>query len=339
MGESIRFSVIIPVFNAEEHLAECLNSVREQTFSEWECICVDDGSRDNSRAIIEDFVKRDPRFRLICLENGGVSRARNAGLKCAIGAWITWLDADDAYAPDRLEVIDRIARKESPDLVRFQYSYSATRPTLCPPDNMQPYRVFEGEDARYWGWTVFIHEAMVWMWAARRDLLEGIFFPEGMRIKEDGAFCARIINRFQRVVQSEYSAYFYRANANSAMHRYRSSKDCVRVLEDVGELYQMGVKQKEELGPSVFCAMRMWLRVHAEYDIVDWMLLRDRSVNGNSLIRKAYANLRRIGLCGHFCQIRGRYAIPFIWWNLTGQVWLTDLFQSLFTGIRGALRK
>lgn len=96
-------SIIIPAYNAEKYLGECLESVRRQTFADFEAIVVDDGSTDGTAAIAEGYVERDSRFRLMHIANGGVSKARNAGIEESKGRWLTFMDADDIIHPRALE--------------------------------------------------------------------------------------------------------------------------------------------------------------------------------------------------------------------------------------------
>lgn len=91
----IRLSVIIPVYNGEEYLRQCLDSICCQTFADWECILIDDGSMDNSGKICDEYGEKDCRFRVIHQENGGVSAARNIGIGHATGDYITFIDSDD----------------------------------------------------------------------------------------------------------------------------------------------------------------------------------------------------------------------------------------------------
>ena len=96
------FSIIIPVYNVAPYLRECLDSVWAQTFTDWEAICVDDGSTDGSGTIIDEYAARDKRFKVIHQKNAGVSAARNVGLDNANGEWFLFLDGDDALRFDAL---------------------------------------------------------------------------------------------------------------------------------------------------------------------------------------------------------------------------------------------
>lgn len=98
----IRVSVIVPVYNAQNYLRQCLDSITGQTLREIEILCVDDGSTDSSAQILEEYERRDPRLKVIRQENAGAGAARNRGLKEASGEYLSFLDADDFFEPDML---------------------------------------------------------------------------------------------------------------------------------------------------------------------------------------------------------------------------------------------
>ena len=98
-----KVSIIIPIYNVEKYLKCCLDSILVQTFQDWEAIFVDDGSKDSSGIICDEYAAKDARVRVIHKENGGLSSARNAGLAIASGDWIMHLDGDDWIEPDMLE--------------------------------------------------------------------------------------------------------------------------------------------------------------------------------------------------------------------------------------------
>ena len=97
-------SVIVPCYNQAQYLDECLQSVLNQTYTDWECIIVNDGSPDHTEEVAKKWLEKDPRFRYIDKENGGLSSARNAGIKIAKGEWILPLDADDRIGNLYLEL-------------------------------------------------------------------------------------------------------------------------------------------------------------------------------------------------------------------------------------------
>lgn len=98
-----KVSIIVPVYNVEQYLRECLESISAQTFTDWECLLIDDGSPDNSGAFCDEFASHDCRFKVFHKPNGGVSSARNLGLDNANGEWVTFIDSDDLVSETFLE--------------------------------------------------------------------------------------------------------------------------------------------------------------------------------------------------------------------------------------------
>ncbi|MDE6022498.1 MAG: glycosyltransferase, partial [Muribaculaceae bacterium] len=116
-----QISVIIPIYNGEEWLRGALDSLRNQTHTEFEAIMINDGSSDDSEKICMDFAASDSRFQLINQENEGVSAARNKGLENAKGEWIAFLDADDTLTPDALEVLISLQNETKAGIVAASY--------------------------------------------------------------------------------------------------------------------------------------------------------------------------------------------------------------------------
>lgn len=123
--QTVKVSVIIPVYNREAYIRESVDSVLAQTFTEFEVIVVDDGSTDAAAEIIQSYT--DPRIRLIRQSHQGVSAARNTGLDAARGEYITFLDSDDLYYPDFLQSMLQIIQSTKTDMAfsNFTESYDA----------------------------------------------------------------------------------------------------------------------------------------------------------------------------------------------------------------------
>lgn len=117
------FSIIIPVYNVAPYLRECLDSVLAQTFLGWECLCVNDGSTDESGAILDEYAQKDSRFRVFHKPNGGVGSARNCGITHAHGDYILFLDGDDAIVPGSIKLLMNALEKHSVDILRFAHAY------------------------------------------------------------------------------------------------------------------------------------------------------------------------------------------------------------------------
>ena len=114
-------SVIVPCYNQAQYLDECLQSVLDQTYQNWECIIVNDGSPDHTEEIAKKWVEKDARFRYLFKENGGISSARNAGIEIAKGEWILPLDADDKIGNQYLELAEKKFEND------YKVIYCATR--------------------------------------------------------------------------------------------------------------------------------------------------------------------------------------------------------------------
>ncbi len=98
------FSIIVPSYNQADYLPAALDSILAQTFTDWETIIVNDGSTDNTKSVMEEYTRKDSRFKLYHKDNGGVATALNIGIKQSKGEWICWLSSDDLFEPDKLEI-------------------------------------------------------------------------------------------------------------------------------------------------------------------------------------------------------------------------------------------
>lgn len=116
-------SIILPVYNVEKYLAQCLDSIVNQTFKDFECICVNDGSTDNSLSILQKYAQKDKRFKIITQENKGLSGARNAGIKTAKSKYLTFIDSDDWVTENYLEVLYNKIEETKSDIVRASYKF------------------------------------------------------------------------------------------------------------------------------------------------------------------------------------------------------------------------
>lgn len=119
---SILVSIIIPVYRAEKYIRTCLQSVLNQTYTNWEAICVDDGSPDNSPKILDEYAQKDGRIRVLHQENGGVCAARNRALDAMQGDFFTFLDSDDFLHPQTLEICVFQAERDNADAVFYTHN-------------------------------------------------------------------------------------------------------------------------------------------------------------------------------------------------------------------------
>lgn len=122
--ENQLLSIILPIYNVEDFLPKCLDSLLSQTYDSWEALLIDDGSTDRSRQICDDYAQKDKRFKVFQIPNGGVSNARNYGLERAQGRWVTFVDGDDFAMPDYLtSLVEPMRKDELLDLVHVGYTH------------------------------------------------------------------------------------------------------------------------------------------------------------------------------------------------------------------------
>ena len=216
-------SVIIPVYNVGAYLEECLDSVKNQTYTDIEVILVNDGSIDNSQVICELYCEQDSRFHLINQENQGQSAARNHGVSASSGELITFVDSDDVLSIKYLEVLNRYVREDI-DLVECEYR--ATRSVfnkLKEAENIQI--LFEGnsEESVIKSCNYGASYSPVCK-LYRRKLLEDFPFLTGV-IYEDIYHGVGVLKFIRKMVRLDYVGYYYRKRSNSTMHKQFSKKN------------------------------------------------------------------------------------------------------------------
>ena len=116
-------SIIIPVYNVEPYIRRCLDSIKAQTFTDFEAIIVDDSSPDGSIKIAMEFVASDSRFKIVTRENGGLSAARNTGIEHSVGRYIAFIDSDDFIAPTYLEKLYNACEENNADMSYCGFTY------------------------------------------------------------------------------------------------------------------------------------------------------------------------------------------------------------------------
>lgn len=206
-------SVIIPVYNAEATLNKCVDSVLMQQFSDFEVILVDDGSKDGSFQICEEYARKDSRVTVIHKENGGVSSARNRGLEIAKGKWVTFVDSDDylgnVFLPNE---------EVGVDIVFGSYLNVIDAREVGGFSSKVMREASLGDVvARYGNDTILRGPCAKWF---RRDLIGNIRFPEDMKVGEDTCFVWQYLSRCQTCGVLPQSTYYVRLSAMTSEQKY-----------------------------------------------------------------------------------------------------------------------
>lgn len=233
MKPSVMFSVIIPVYNAARYLRAFLDSVRGQTFLDWEAICVDDGSSDGSAAVLDEYAAMDNRFKVIHQSNGGEGAARNAGLERAGGEWICFADSDDVLHCGLLEVYNRLIGEHSgADVVSVASTTFKVGAEPHWPSGAE-WRAQTVDVRRAVPISVF--QVGIWALAFRREHLDGLRF-EPLKVGADRVFVCQLVECARKVILSDFVGYGYRLRADSMYHARHTSE---RFLDHLRHYLQM----------------------------------------------------------------------------------------------------
>jgi len=205
--------LIIPLYNAEKYLREGLDSVCSQTFKDFECLCINDGSKDKTVEVVEEYAKRDKRFILISQENQGCSVARNTGLDNVRTPYVMFLDQDDLLHPQAMEVLYYLIETYKTDAAAFHfksvsddlkvgnlttYDYKAVPVEV----KENPFKhFFENKKGS---------QVVVWTRIYRKEAIRGIRFPPEVQPAEDVVFTLKVMHKIKHMAVIPLELLFYR---------------------------------------------------------------------------------------------------------------------------------
>lgn len=204
---SPKISIIVPVYNVEKYIQRCLDSIATQTFANWECVLVDDGTPDSSGKICDEYAEKDGRFKVIHKENGGVSSARNAGLDVAKGEYICFCDSDDWLEKDYFFEAAGLTAK-NPDIVKSGYRFvenKTVKEEIFPCCSTVEEQVSNIHTSCH-----LVKKSYI--------LKHNIRFPEGITLAEDWFFNYQLALYNPSVVYLNRITYNYFQNDYSVMH-------------------------------------------------------------------------------------------------------------------------
>ena len=221
-------SIIVPIFNTEKHLHQCLDSILSQSYENFECLLINDGSTDASASICREYIAKDARFRYFEKENGGVSSARNLGIERSGGAYITFIDSDDWIEFDYLEVLYAAIIQETADIsvsTYRTYEMSKNQWLFHAFKRVEHQKVFSRQELL--NQLMFLHSfdssyGFVSCKLVRKSILNGIWFNESTHLGEDMEFWFKLYLIAEKSVFSNRDTYVYRRDLNDS--RYATLK-------------------------------------------------------------------------------------------------------------------
>ncbi len=303
----MKLSVIIPVYNMEPWLDECLGSLRSQTFLDWETICVDDGSADGSRAVLEKFAAEDARFQVIGQENRGVSAARNVALEAARGKWIAFVDADDTLGPDWFEKMMRHAA-DGVELIHADSGFCLN----------------DGRSAEPGSYRTFLRDGWPWLNVVRKSAIGDVRFRTGMKLKEDVIFFTELARKTDRIAWVQEKGYHYRRREDSAVHARVKDEDSVRFYSELKALDL----PREDVGRAI------------GYDLVQWVRNRDQK-GAYDAAKCPVLDAWRAGIAEgslRYGDVRCWWRPGLWWWIKTGRIGLLVFTRKLRLRVEGWTR-
>lgn len=212
-------SIIVPIYNVEKYLNKCIESIVNQTYENIEIILIDDGSNDNSGIICDEYAKKDNRIIVVHKENGGVSSARNKGLKIAKGEWISFVDADDWIEQIFCQTLLNKVTQEQADIALCGYNrITYNRIEKINANNQEvflnsnEYLVKSLNPQTGFG---FCHMKLI-----KKEVLKSISFNERIEVGEDALFNIQLSTYIKKAVFLKQPLYNYRINNQSVVKRY-----------------------------------------------------------------------------------------------------------------------
>lgn len=235
-------SIIVPVYKVEKFLLPCLNSIKNQSFHNFEVICVDDGSPDNCGTILDNYAKTDARFKVIHKVNGGLSSARNTAVPFLNAPYTLFLDSDDALHPQALEIMLHYINKINADVFWFDsITFSTNFPSYEIIDTTRlkdietfnnPFELYVLKKKTNNRKKLKIN-GVVWNKIYKTEYIQNTPFEEGLSPGEDNLFTFDIMTQISRIAHIPYGLYFYRINPSSIMNTFNQEKYKINIRKEV----------------------------------------------------------------------------------------------------------
>ncbi|MGM0874213.1 MAG: glycosyltransferase family 2 protein [Bacillota bacterium] len=228
-------SIIVPIYNVEQYLHRCLDSILAQTFTDFELILVNDGSTDNSGEICDLYAEKDTRIKIIYKKNGGLSDARNSGIKIAQGDFIGFIDSDDWIEPNMYEILYNLCIENNVDISTCSFNIWDKGERRKVKINKKSVTVLDSKTALQNMYDGKLPGYVAWNKLYKKHIFETIRFPKG-RIYEDAAIMYRVYDSTNGIAFIEYPLYNY-IYRESSITRSEFSEKRFDVVFNYNEAY------------------------------------------------------------------------------------------------------
>lgn len=302
------FSFIIPVYNVEKYLNQCVDSILNQEYKNFEVILVDDGSKDNSGKICDEYAEKDKRVRAFHKENGGLSDARNYGLNRAIGEYILFVDSDDFIFENILIEIANVCEKEKADIIFLKgFKYFDENNLIALDQDLNFEGINEKEEILNYLTKLNKFPGSACTKAFKREFLinNELYFLKGL-LSEDIEWMIRVLKVINKASYLNKPYYYYRQNREASITNSITSRNINSMVEILKRHSQKEPKTKQEEYINHFLAYE-YIILLANYislgkaerkkvieDIYEYKLLL--KYNNNSKVKIAYLLKKIIGI-------------------------------------------
>lgn len=277
-------SIIVPVYNVEKYLDQCIESIINQTYKELEIFLIEDGSPDNCGAICDSWAKKDDRIKVFHVDNGGSARARNIGLLHAKGKYVGFVDADDFLMPSMYEILYKLAINSSAEITECGY-YKVTSDVMHNSLNNlegKTIRTFNTAEALLENVRDTVVQQVVWNKLYLKRIIGNTFFTEGKYI-DDEFWTYKIIGSAKKIVSTTEKLYCYRQQEASMMHQSFSLRRM-----DALEAKLQRLKYLEQRFPSIVSEAKCNLYFTCIY--LQQMALKDVNKKEQIVMKKKIKN-------------------------------------------------
>ena len=301
-------SIIVPIYNAEPYIKRCLDSIALQTYKNIEVLLIDDGSKDSSALICDEYAKRDTRFVVVHKENGGVSSARNAGIDKASGEWILFVDADDVVPQDTFLYYANSIASNDIEMILGSYVECDENGVITKSDTRQFEKQISMLDCLklFYQSDTNLFQGYIWNRPMKHSVIREnkLQFNESIHFKEDGLFAVQyMLCCTRKCLYSSHVVYNYYQHENSSMHIYNSAVSDkyltnydarILCLQHIISVYN----DKDLINSAKYSILKFYYQIKT----------RIRNTSSDSLSLRANLFFRLICSIGAFYYIRFRLA-------------------------------
>lgn len=249
-----KISIIVPVYNVEKYLPECMDSLINQTLKEIEIICIDDGSIDKSGKILDDYSKKDERIKVIHQKNQGVSAARNVGIDISNGEYMTFVDADDYVDPECYETAYKWAIKDDIDVLQFRHN-KVNDKSKDKPKNESKDKLSDSDVLNLEQFLKKSFSGFVWFKIIKSDIIKNnnIRFMTDISLSEDACFSYMVFPRATKFKIIPGKFYNYRSRPGSAVKKWNrndyNNRQMISIINHVYDNWKEGnlIKGREHI--------------------------------------------------------------------------------------------